>query len=206
MAYDEHWSGSTPGPVASLAWCAKVADYATSAIDSDKIVMGLPLYGRAWQDKKLARALRYEAVQDLAAEKSSQTSYTSPGSVLRVLRECPGEGLLRRHTVPRRKAHPLPLPGHQLRVLLAHRAGAPGAVDQHRDRGRRERATVRGLVADRPRRISDRRTAVARGATGGLDRYFGSQSPCASIRSSQSDTILSSVSSAAVCGSRNAAW
>jgi hypothetical protein len=77
MAYDEHWSGSSPGPVASLAWCAKVADYATSAIDNGKIVMGLPLYGRAWQDKKLARALRYEAVQDLAAEKSSQTSYTS---------------------------------------------------------------------------------------------------------------------------------
>jgi len=77
MAYDEHWSGSPPGPVASLAWCAKVADYATSAIDKSKIVMGLPLYGRAWQDKKLATALRYEAVQDLAALKSSQTSYTS---------------------------------------------------------------------------------------------------------------------------------
>ncbi len=75
MAYDEHWSTSSPGPVASLPWCARVVDYATSAVEIDKIVMGLPLYGRAWQDKKLARALRFENVQDLVAEKGSAADY-----------------------------------------------------------------------------------------------------------------------------------
>jgi spore germination protein YaaH len=39
--------------------------------------MGLPLYGRAWQDKRLARALRFKSVQDIVAEKNSSTSYTS---------------------------------------------------------------------------------------------------------------------------------
>jgi len=77
MAYDEHWSGSAPGPIASLPWCAQVVDYAESAIANDKIVMGLPLYGRAWQDKKLAKALRFESVQEILAEKQSPTNYSS---------------------------------------------------------------------------------------------------------------------------------
>ncbi len=71
MAYDEHWSTSAPGPVASLPWCARIVDYARSAVESDKLVMGLPLYGRAWQDKRLAKALRFENVQDLLAETQS---------------------------------------------------------------------------------------------------------------------------------------
>ncbi len=75
MAYDEHWSTSSPGPVASLPWCAKVVDYAKSAVAIDKIVMGLPLYGRAWQDRRLARALRFKSVLDLVAETKSTTSY-----------------------------------------------------------------------------------------------------------------------------------
>lgn len=77
MAYDEHWSGSLPGPVASLPWCSQVVDYAEATLENAKIIMGLPLYGRAWQDKKLARALRFKSVQDILAEKQSQTSYSS---------------------------------------------------------------------------------------------------------------------------------
>jgi spore germination protein len=77
MAYDEHWSTSAPGPVASLSWCARVVDYAVSAVPADRIVMGLPLYGRAWQDKKLARALRFANVQDVLDETGGTASYTS---------------------------------------------------------------------------------------------------------------------------------
>jgi spore germination protein len=75
MAYDEHWSTSSPGPVASLPWCGQVADYVKSVLETDKIVMGLPLYGRAWQDRRLAKALRFRNVQDLVAEKNSSPSY-----------------------------------------------------------------------------------------------------------------------------------
>ena len=39
--------------------------------------MGLPLYGRAWQDKRLARALRFSHVQDLVAEKEPEATYTA---------------------------------------------------------------------------------------------------------------------------------
>ncbi|MGA2974383.1 MAG: glycosyl hydrolase family 18 protein [Spirochaetia bacterium] len=77
MAYDEHWSTSSPGPVASLAWCAKVAAYARGAVAGDKLVMGLPLYGRAWQDKRLARALRFRNILDIAAENKAMPNYAS---------------------------------------------------------------------------------------------------------------------------------
>ena len=77
MAYDEHWSTSAPGPVASLPWCGKVVDYSRGVIDRGKIVMGVPLYGRAWQDKRLSRALRFKNVQDIVAEKKSETNYSS---------------------------------------------------------------------------------------------------------------------------------
>ena len=75
MAYDEHWSTSAAGPVASLPWCARVAEHARSVVEDGKVVMGLPLYGRAWQDKRLAKALRFRNVQELLAEKNGTPGY-----------------------------------------------------------------------------------------------------------------------------------
>lgn len=69
MAYDEHWSESAPGPVASMDWCKKVAAYAVSKVPSRKLVMGAPFYGRAWADKDLSRAYKYSSLSSLMAEK-----------------------------------------------------------------------------------------------------------------------------------------
>ena len=57
MAYDEHWSTSAPGPVASMNWCRNVAAYALKAVGSEKLVMGIPFYGRAWGNTSTSRAL-----------------------------------------------------------------------------------------------------------------------------------------------------
>ena len=65
MAYDEHWSSSTPGPVASLPWCERVGAYAISTIPVEKLVMGVPFYGRAWQDKKNDRALKFRTTEQI---------------------------------------------------------------------------------------------------------------------------------------------
>ena len=50
MAYDEHWSTSSPGPIASIAWCKRISDYAKTVIPEEKLVMGCPFYSRAWSD------------------------------------------------------------------------------------------------------------------------------------------------------------
>ena len=69
MAYDEHWSSSVPGPVASIDWCRKVAAYALSKVDPSKLVMGAPFYGRAWADKNPSKAYRYSGISSLLEEK-----------------------------------------------------------------------------------------------------------------------------------------
>lgn len=69
MAYDEHWSASAPGPVASIEWCTKVSDYARAKVPAEKLVMGNPFYGRAWADKSLSRAYKYSGLSALIEEK-----------------------------------------------------------------------------------------------------------------------------------------
>ena len=70
MAYDEHWSGSAAGPIASIDWCARVASWARSKIGKDKLVMGLPFYGRAWGDVNPSKAYRFSTLSNLMNDKS----------------------------------------------------------------------------------------------------------------------------------------
>jgi len=57
MGYGYHWSGSDPGPVAplyagdlwsdwTLSW--SVEDYLSKGVPKDRLIMGMPLYGRDW--------------------------------------------------------------------------------------------------------------------------------------------------------------
>jgi spore germination protein YaaH len=68
MAYDEHWSGSKPGSVASLQWCKQVAEYSLRIIGREKLIMGLPFYGRAWGDHNPSRALIFSTTERLIKE------------------------------------------------------------------------------------------------------------------------------------------
>jgi len=69
MAYDEHWSTSEAGPVASMDWCGRIAAYATAKVESGKLIMGLPFYGRAWGDVRPNRAYKHSGVESLVSEK-----------------------------------------------------------------------------------------------------------------------------------------
>ncbi|MCB5239836.1 glycosyl hydrolase family 18 protein [Niallia circulans] len=51
MAYDESYEGSPEGPVASYGWVERSIQYALKqGISSDKIVLGIPFYGRYWKE------------------------------------------------------------------------------------------------------------------------------------------------------------
>jgi hypothetical protein len=63
MAYDEHWSGSAPGPVASMNWCKSVANFSLKSIGAEKLVMGIPFYGRSWGDKSTSRAMTHNTAE-----------------------------------------------------------------------------------------------------------------------------------------------
>lgn len=62
MAYDEHWSTSKPGPIASVAWCRNVAKYAITVIPESKLVMGLPFYGRTWANERPAQGWYHSGI------------------------------------------------------------------------------------------------------------------------------------------------
>ncbi len=67
MAYDQHYSTSKPGPVAAKSWSRAVAEFSISKIPPKKLIMGLPLYGRAWQEKRYDKALRFSHIENIIA-------------------------------------------------------------------------------------------------------------------------------------------
>lgn len=76
MAYDEHWSTSKPGAVASLSWCKMIRDYAVSVLPLEKIVMGLPFYGRTWASEKVAQGWYFSGVNRIMKEyKAKKVQY-----------------------------------------------------------------------------------------------------------------------------------
>ena len=77
MAYDEHYSGGGPGPVASIPWCEPIYAYALKTIDPDKLVMGIPLYGRGWQTPSLARAYKNPEITAELRKKGIQPFHDS---------------------------------------------------------------------------------------------------------------------------------
>jgi spore germination protein YaaH len=70
MAYDEHWSTSAPGPIASLSWCRRVAAYALGVIGKEKLIMGIPFYGRTW-GTNLNRAYFHSGIERIRREQGS---------------------------------------------------------------------------------------------------------------------------------------
>lgn len=50
MTYDEHGQGGACGPVASLEFSRKSIEYTLRYVSKDKIVMGIPFFGRYWKN------------------------------------------------------------------------------------------------------------------------------------------------------------
>ncbi|SMQ81530.1 Spore germination protein YaaH [Bacillus sp. OV166] len=51
MAYDESYSGSPPGPLASIGWVERSIQYALKqGVPKEKIVLGIGHYGRYWKE------------------------------------------------------------------------------------------------------------------------------------------------------------
>jgi spore germination protein YaaH len=68
MAYDEHWSTSAPGPIASMRWSRSVAAYSLLTIKPEKLIMGIPFYGRTWGNESTFRAFYHSGIERLKRE------------------------------------------------------------------------------------------------------------------------------------------
>ncbi len=72
MVYDLHWKGGSPGPISPLDWHDQVLAYAAKHLPADRVVIGLPFYGRIWQREEVARAVKHEGALRIAAERSAE--------------------------------------------------------------------------------------------------------------------------------------
>jgi len=66
MTYEEHWSESEPGSVASIPWVTQVLDYAIANIPREKIYMGIPLYGYDWPEGGTGKVIGFQRATELA--------------------------------------------------------------------------------------------------------------------------------------------
>lgn len=89
MLYDQHWTTSAPGPLASPDWVRGATQLRVGEVGAAHIVAALPLYGYRWPTTGAAAALTYaDAQRDAAAAgvplqrdaASSTLRATSPGS------------------------------------------------------------------------------------------------------------------------------
>lgn len=82
MTYDQHFTGSAPGPVAGIDWMQTVLQYATSVVPASKVLLGLPAYGYDWNRTAtlvcpwLSRTCRPSLLQRMLCH--SGTPSTSP--------------------------------------------------------------------------------------------------------------------------------
>jgi len=72
MVYDQHWRGSSPGPVSGLAWHNSVLECARANIPLSQLIVGLPFYGRIWQRESVAKSVSYPQVKRLLREKGAE--------------------------------------------------------------------------------------------------------------------------------------
>lgn len=77
MAYDFHYAGGSPGPVAPISWVRRVVDYATTRIPPEKILLGIPLYGYDWNVTAgpPARSVRFDQAQERAQHPGATKGY-----------------------------------------------------------------------------------------------------------------------------------
>jgi spore germination protein YaaH len=66
MAYDYHWPGSPPGPLAPIGWVRDVLAYATTRVEPDTILLGVGLYGYDWSGGH-GSPISWRQAADLAA-------------------------------------------------------------------------------------------------------------------------------------------
>lgn len=70
MAYDQHYFGGEPGPVAGADWVEKVIKYMQPLIPKEKFILGLGIYGYDWPSEGTGKAVLVQTAINLADSKN----------------------------------------------------------------------------------------------------------------------------------------
>ncbi|HKO16133.1 MAG TPA: hypothetical protein VJU87_07835, partial [Gemmatimonadaceae bacterium] len=67
MLYDQHWAGSTPGPVAAPDWADRALARRVAEVGARRVVAGFPTYGYRWPAGQPGIAISYDDARTAAA-------------------------------------------------------------------------------------------------------------------------------------------
>jgi peptidoglycan-N-acetylglucosamine deacetylase len=70
MLYDEHWSTSPPGPVATPTWVRRTLGQRVAEVGASRIVAALPFYGNQWRTTHAATPCSFDDARRAAAQAS----------------------------------------------------------------------------------------------------------------------------------------
>jgi spore germination protein YaaH len=65
MLYDQHWSASAPGPIASPDWVARNLGTRVAEVGAARIVAAFPLYGYRWRKSAETEVISFEDARRL---------------------------------------------------------------------------------------------------------------------------------------------
>ncbi len=75
MAYDQHWEGGEPGPIAAAGWFWDTIEHALKAIPPGKLVVGIGNYAYDWtQGVTMAEPLSYQQALFTARDNDPETA------------------------------------------------------------------------------------------------------------------------------------
>ncbi|MEI6835431.1 MAG: glycosyltransferase [Candidatus Falkowbacteria bacterium] len=79
MAYDEHYPGGDPGPIASTDWFKDVVDQGINSVPKSKLIISLGAYGYDWTigTTTSAESLKFNEVMSLASEAGAEPEMNS---------------------------------------------------------------------------------------------------------------------------------
>src|SRR5699024_8811449 len=72
MAYDQSYQQGPEGPVAGFRWVEQSVQYLAQKIPKEKLVLGIPFYGRYWTETDKGVGITYPKTMDLIQENHAQ--------------------------------------------------------------------------------------------------------------------------------------
>lgn len=78
MTYDHHGRLGSPGPIAGLAWVEEALEYAAQRVPRQKLLLGIPFYGRDWLENEhgtIARSLTFKEATALRDQVAAQPQW-----------------------------------------------------------------------------------------------------------------------------------
>lgn len=94
MLYDQHWTGSEPGPVAARAWAREALQRWVASAGADRVVAALPVYGYHWRTGVATDVVGWSDVQRLARESGARAARDTASGSLRLQMGEQGEAWL----------------------------------------------------------------------------------------------------------------